>query len=63
MSDAFRLMMIRIAKDKGLPFEPLEPTKAARRGDLTKVGAPDALLTSLNAGESPSLLDTASLER
>ena len=58
MSDAFRLMMIRIARDKALPFEPLVPNaetieamKAARRGDLTKVGSPDALLGSLNAGE------------
>jgi DNA-damage-inducible protein J len=25
VSDAFRLMMIRIAKDKALPFEPLVP--------------------------------------
>ena len=51
VSDAFRLMMIRIAKDKALPFEPLVPNaetieamKAARRGDLTKAGSPDSLL-------------------
>src|ERR1039458_7392651 len=25
LSDAFRLMMVRIAKDKALPFEPLVP--------------------------------------
>lgn len=25
VSDAFRLMMVRIAKDKALPFEPLVP--------------------------------------
>ena len=56
VSDAFRLMMIRIAKDKALPFEPLVPNaetieamKAARRGDVIKVGSPDALLGSLNA--------------
>ncbi len=58
VSDAFRLMMMRIAKDKALPFEPLVPNaetieamKAARRGDLIKAGAPDALLASLNAGD------------
>ncbi|CAG0910216.1 unnamed protein product [Cyprideis torosa] len=40
VSDAFRLMMMRIANDKALPFEPLVPNqttieamKAARRGD------------------------------
>lgn len=58
VSDAFRLMMIRIAKDKALPFEPLVPNaetieamKAARRGDVIKVGSPDALLGSLNADD------------
>jgi len=56
VSDAFRLMMVRIAKDKALPFEPLIPNaetieamKAARRGDLVAVGSPDKLLASLNA--------------
>jgi DNA-damage-inducible protein J len=56
LSDAFRLMMVRIAKDKALPFEPLVPNaetieamKAARRGDLVVVGAPDKLLGNLNA--------------
>ena len=58
VSDAFRLMMIRIAKDKALPFEPLTPNaetieamKAARRGELVSVASPDALLASLNAGD------------
>jgi len=56
VSDAFRLMMVRIAKEKALPFEPLVPNdetieamKAARRGELTTVGPPDELLASLNA--------------
>jgi DNA-damage-inducible protein J len=56
VSDAFRLMMVRIAKDKALPFEPLVPNaetieamKAARRGDLVTAGTPDKLLASLNA--------------
>jgi DNA-damage-inducible protein J len=58
VSDAFRLMMMRIAKDKALPFEPLVPNaetveamKAARRGELVTVGPADALLTSLNADD------------
>src|SRR5271156_3837851 len=51
VSDAFRLMMVRIANDKALPFEPLTPNaetieamKAARRGELTTVASPDQLL-------------------
>ena len=58
VSDAFRLMMVRIAADKALPFEPLTPNaetieamKAARRAELTTVGSPDQLLASLNAGD------------
>jgi DNA-damage-inducible protein J len=58
VSDAFRLMMVRIAKDKALPFEPLVPNaetieamKAARRGELVTAGTPDKLLGSLNAGD------------
>ena len=56
VSDAFRLMMVRIAADKALPFEPLVPNsetieamKAARRGEVTKVGPASDLLKSLNA--------------
>jgi len=58
VSDAFRLMMMRIAKDKALPFEPLVPNaetiaamKAARRGELVTVGSTDELLASLNADD------------
>ena len=58
VSDAFRLMMMRIAKDKALPFEPLVPNaetvaamKAARRGEHVTVGSPADLLKSLNAGD------------
>ena len=43
--DAFRLMMMRIAAEKRLPFEPLIPNEetveameAARRRDLVTVG-------------------------
>jgi DNA-damage-inducible protein J len=47
VSDAFRLMMVKIAKEKAMPFEPLasnresiEAMKAARRGELVTAGAP-----------------------
>lgn len=56
VSDAFRLMLVRVAAEKALPFEPLNPNpetiaamKAARRGELVKVGKPGKLLHSLNA--------------
>jgi DNA-damage-inducible protein J len=56
VSDAFRLLLVRVAAEKALPFEPLNPNtetiramKAARRGELVKVGKPDKLLSSLNA--------------
>jgi DNA-damage-inducible protein J len=56
LSDAFRLLLKRVAAEKALPFEPLVPNaetiaamKAARRGELVTVGEPGALLTSLNA--------------
>jgi len=55
VSDAFRLLMVRVAKEKALPFEPLVPNaetieamKAARRGELVTVGSPEELLASLN---------------
>ena len=58
VSDAFRLLLVRVAAEKALPFEPLNPNaetvaamKAARRGDLIKVGKPDKLIRSLNAGD------------
>jgi DNA-damage-inducible protein J len=58
VSDAFRMMMIRIAKEKALPFEPLIPNdetieamRAARRGELVTAGTPDRLLEKLNAGD------------
>ena len=54
VSDAFRLMMVRIAKEKALPFEPLVPNeetieamKAARRGELT-AASPEELFAKLN---------------
>jgi DNA-damage-inducible protein J len=56
VSEAFRLMMVKIAKEKALPFEPLVPNeetieamRAARRGELTIVGPPEELIASLNS--------------
>ena len=58
VSDAFRLMMVRIAAEKRLPFEPLVPNKetiaameAARRGDLVAVGDVDGLMVDLDADD------------
>jgi DNA-damage-inducible protein J len=58
VSDAFRMMMMRIAIEKALPFEPLIPNeetieamKAARHGELVKVGKLDNLLAGLNADD------------
>ena len=56
VSDAFRMMMVRIAAERALPFEPLVPNaktisamKAARRGELATAGKPGKLLAKLNA--------------
>jgi DNA-damage-inducible protein J len=56
VSDAFRLMMMRIANEKKLPFEPLVPNeetieamKAARRGEFEWGGPADKLIEHLNA--------------
>jgi DNA-damage-inducible protein J len=58
VSDALRLLLVRVAAEKALPFEPLNPNaetvaamKAARHGELVKAGQPDKLLRSLNAGD------------
>ena len=58
VSDAFRLMMVRIATEKRLPFEPLVPNeetieamKAARRGDVIAVGGVEDLMADLNADD------------
>jgi DNA-damage-inducible protein J len=52
------MLMMRIAKEKKLPFAPLVPNeetieamKAARRGELVAVGSADNLLEMLNAGD------------
>jgi DNA-damage-inducible protein J len=58
VSDAFRLMMVRIATDKAMPFEPLIPNvktieamKEARRGGLKSFTSIDALIEDLNADD------------
>jgi DNA-damage-inducible protein J len=55
LSDAFRMLLVKVAAEKALPFELLTPNqetidavKAARRGDLVTVGSPDELIASLN---------------
>lgn len=56
VSDAFRIMLTRVAKEKALPFEPLVPNaetikamKEARRGKLKAFDNIDELMTDLNA--------------
>ena len=56
LSDAFRLLLKRVAAEKALPFEPLVPNaetveamRAARRGEFTTAGKPSSLLAKLNA--------------
>lgn len=58
VSDAFRMMIVRIVREKALPFGPLVPNdetiaamKAARRGELLTAGRPEDLLENLNAGD------------
>lgn len=58
VSDAFRMMMTRIAREKALPLEPLVPDeetvaamREARRGELPRFKDVDALLKDLNAGD------------
>ena len=58
VSDAFRMMMTRIAQEKALPFEPLVPNaktvaamKEARRGKLQKFATIDDLMADLHADD------------
>jgi DNA-damage-inducible protein J len=58
VSDAFRIMLIRIASEKALPFEPLVPNeetimamKEARQGRLPKFNSVEALLADLHADD------------
>ena len=58
VSDAFRLLMVRVAAEGALPFEPLVPNaktiaamKAVRNGEVTKVGSVAELMAQLNADD------------
>ena len=66
VSDAFRLLMVRVATERRLPFEPLAPnpdtvaaTLAARRGELVAVGRPEepGLLTGNSSDDLPEALN------
>ena len=58
VSDAVRLMLTRVARDKALPFEPLTPNaetiaamKEARQGGLKSFIDVDALMADLDADD------------
>lgn len=59
VSDAFRLLLTRVAREKSLPFDPLIPNaetikamKEARQGKgLTKFNSVDDLMADLNADD------------
>lgn len=58
VSDAFRMMMVRIAEEKALPFDPLAPNattiaamKEARRAKLPRFNSVDDLMADLNADD------------
>lgn len=58
VSDAFRIMLIRIATEKALPFEPLIPNeetmiamRKARQGGLPQFDSVEALLADLHADD------------
>jgi len=58
VSDAFRIMITRVAKEKALPFEPLIPNaktieamKEARAGKLQSFNSIDDLMADLNADD------------
>ncbi len=58
VSDAFRLLLTRVAQEKALPFEPLIPNavtiaamKEARAGKLPRVNNVEELMDALHAGD------------
>ena len=58
VSDAFRLLLTKIAREKALPFDPLVPNaetiaamREARRGGLPRFKDVDALMQDLNADD------------
>jgi DNA-damage-inducible protein J len=55
VSDAFRMLLVRVANEKKLPFEPLMPNqktidamKEARRGQLKSFDSIQSLMDDLN---------------
>lgn len=57
VSDAFRLMLTRVAREKALPFEPLVPNEVtiaamreARSGGLPRFNSVAELMADLHAG-------------
>ena len=55
VSDAFRMLLTRIAKERALPFEPLVPNEEtiqamqeARAGRVRTAKSPDDLIAQLN---------------
>lgn len=58
VSDAVRLMLMRVAHDKALPFEPLTPSaetiaamEEARSGKLSRFANVEALMSDLDADD------------
>jgi DNA-damage-inducible protein J len=58
VSDAFRMLLTRVARDKALPFEPLVPNKEtiaamreARQGGLKSFNSVEDLMSDLNADD------------
>ena len=58
VSDAFRMMLVRIASEKAFPFDPLIPNeetmvamREARQGGLPKFNTVEALLADLHADD------------
>ena len=58
VSDAFRMLLTRIAKERALPFEPLVPNEEtiqamqeARAGRVRTAKSTDDLITQLNADD------------
>jgi len=58
LSEAFRIMLMRTVAEGTPPFDPLIPNaetveamRAARRGDVVKVGSVDDLLADLHADD------------
>lgn len=58
VSDAFRILLTRVAREKALPFEPLIPNavtiaamKEARAGHLPSVKSVSELMYALNADD------------